>query len=176
MIIFETLFIILLGCLLHFVYEWSHENKIVGWFAAVNESTWEHIKLALVPSFLFIMVDFGTFGDNANYWFGKFIMFIMIIILVPVLFYTEKAIVKRTILWLDVMIFMVSIIYAVLIFDAILGMTSLGLEVLGVIGTIIVFILMALFTFYPPKCFLFMDPRNNKYGFEGHTKGRTRKK
>ena len=165
MIIFETLFIIAIGCLFHFVYEWSHENKLVGWFASVNESVWEHIKLALVPSFLFMLIDFGAFGDNANYWFGKFIMLIMMMVLIPVLFYTGRAIAKRSILWLDIMIFAVSIIYAVLIFDNILRVAPLGLEVFGIIGVIAVFIMVSLFTFFPPKWFIFKDPQNGTYGF-----------
>ena len=38
-----------LGTLLHFVYGWSSSNMLVGLFAAVNESTWEHMKLAFYP-------------------------------------------------------------------------------------------------------------------------------
>ena len=37
------LVISIVGTLLHFVYEWSNHNKIVSLFAAVNESTWEHM-------------------------------------------------------------------------------------------------------------------------------------
>ena len=33
------LFISILGVLLHFTYEWSDDNRIVGLFSAVNEST-----------------------------------------------------------------------------------------------------------------------------------------
>lgn len=42
------------GTLFHFLYDWSNHNKIVGLFAAVNESTWEHIKIALTPTMEFI--------------------------------------------------------------------------------------------------------------------------
>lgn len=41
----------IVGTLLHFLYEMSGHNKIVAIFAAVNESTWEHIKIALTPTF-----------------------------------------------------------------------------------------------------------------------------
>jgi hypothetical protein len=37
-------FVFLLGALLHFVFEWSGESKIVGAMASVNESVWEHFK------------------------------------------------------------------------------------------------------------------------------------
>lgn len=41
-----------LGALLHFLYELSGCNKVVAIFAAVNESTWEHIKICLTPTIL----------------------------------------------------------------------------------------------------------------------------
>ena len=39
------IFAMILGSLLHFTYEWSNENSFVGSFSAINESTWEHLKL-----------------------------------------------------------------------------------------------------------------------------------
>ena len=42
--LFRFIFISVLGVLLHFTYEWSGDNAVVGLFSAVNESTWEHLK------------------------------------------------------------------------------------------------------------------------------------
>lgn len=170
---FEIVFIVVLGCLLHFVYNWSHQNRVVGWLSAINESTWEHIKIALVPGFLSILIDYGEFGGNMNYWFAKFIMLAMMVVLIPVLFYTCKALTKRTILRLDIMIFMVSIVYAVYTFDNIMRMVPLGLEAVGIVGLVVIFLAVALFSFFPPKWFIFVDPRSNKYGFEAHAKDRS---
>jgi len=44
-----AVFIILLGSMLHFTFELSGENPVVGVFSAVNESVWEHLKLAYWP-------------------------------------------------------------------------------------------------------------------------------
>ena len=52
------------GTLAHFLYDFSHHNKIVGLFAAVNESTWEHIKIALTPTFLWSLYDGYLYGAN----------------------------------------------------------------------------------------------------------------
>ena len=38
-------FIIILGSILHFTFEWSGSQVVVGVFSAVNESVWEHFKL-----------------------------------------------------------------------------------------------------------------------------------
>ena len=54
-IVIAIIFISLIGTLLHFMYEWSGHNKVVSLFAAVNESTWEHIKIALTPSFIWTL-------------------------------------------------------------------------------------------------------------------------
>ena len=46
----------ILGTLLHFVYEWSGSNMIVGLFSSTNESTWEHMKLAFYPMLIFSII------------------------------------------------------------------------------------------------------------------------
>lgn len=51
-----------LGTLAHFLYEISHHNKITGLFTAVNESAWEHIKIALTPTILWSLLDGAFFG------------------------------------------------------------------------------------------------------------------
>lgn len=60
-----------LGTLAHFLYEISHHNKITGLFTAVNESTWEHIKIALTPTILWSLLDGALFGTGANYFLAK---------------------------------------------------------------------------------------------------------
>jgi hypothetical protein len=40
------------GSALHFVYGWSSQNALVGLFAPVNESIWEHAKLVFLPPLL----------------------------------------------------------------------------------------------------------------------------
>ena len=47
--IISTIFIIILGTLLHFTYNWSNNNSIVGIYSSINESTWEHLKLVFYP-------------------------------------------------------------------------------------------------------------------------------
>ena len=50
--LFRFIFISVLGVLLHFTYEWSGYNAVVGLFSAVNESTWAHLKLLFFPFLL----------------------------------------------------------------------------------------------------------------------------
>ena len=46
-----------LGTLGHFAYDWSGKSLPVGAFCAVNESTWEHMKLLFFPVLLFTAVQ-----------------------------------------------------------------------------------------------------------------------
>ena len=47
------LFVLISGTLLHFVYGWTNHNVIAGFFAPVNESVWEHMKLLFFPMLLY---------------------------------------------------------------------------------------------------------------------------
>ena len=57
---FIKIFIIIsiIGTLLHFTYEWSNNNFFIGLISAVNESTWEHLKLGFTPLFIFYIYDY----------------------------------------------------------------------------------------------------------------------
>ncbi len=51
---------IVLGSALHFTYAWSNENLLVGLFSAVNESTWEHLKLLVVPATIWAVLRYRS--------------------------------------------------------------------------------------------------------------------
>ena len=48
---------LIFGNLLHFVYNWSGKDRIVAAFAATNESTWEHMKLLVIPWVVWSLVE-----------------------------------------------------------------------------------------------------------------------
>ena len=60
----------LFGTLLHFVYEWTDGNRVIAAFSAVNESTWEHMKLLFLPYFVFAVVEFIVFSEAFRNFFG----------------------------------------------------------------------------------------------------------
>lgn len=61
--ILSFVFVCTLGVLLHFTYDWSVQNPIIGFFSAKNESTWEHLKLIFFP-FLFLTIYQGIRYKN----------------------------------------------------------------------------------------------------------------
>ena len=60
------LFVFLLGALLHFLFEWSGESRIVGLFASVNESVWEHFKQGFWPMFLYAAIEYRFLRGHVN--------------------------------------------------------------------------------------------------------------
>ena len=49
---------IVFGTMLHFLYGWTGENRVVGLYAAVSESTWEHLKLLFFPVLLYTVWEY----------------------------------------------------------------------------------------------------------------------
>ena len=131
----------LIGTLAHFLYDLSGHNKIVGLFASVNESTWEHIKIALTPTFLWSLLDGYLYGVNPNYFFAKFICLLSIIIVIPLIFYSYRLFVKKSIALVDISIFYVSIIISQVLFRYILELSPLDYiyNYLGCVGVFILF-------------------------------------
>lgn len=165
------IFIAVTGTFLHFLYEISHHKKIVALFAAVNESTWEHIKIGITPTIIWSLYDGYVYGMNANYIIGKTLSLLTIIILIPILFYTYTIFTKKAILWIDVICFYVVIIMSQLVFNYFINSQPLPF-IYTYLSGILLFIEIGVymfFTFHPLKNFIFKDPISHKYGLSGHT-------
>lgn len=79
----------LFGTLLHFVYEWSGGNRVVAAFSAINESTWEHMKLLFIPFLVFTVVEFIVFSEAfRNFFAVKAASILLGLVSIPALFYT----------------------------------------------------------------------------------------
>ncbi len=169
--IIGIIFISLIGTLLHFMYEWTGHKKIVSIFAAVNESTWEHIKIALTPTFIWTLYDGAVYGLNENYFVAKTASILVIILLIPILFYGYKLITKKSILIIDITIFYLAIIFSLLTFKYIVNIEPLHFfyRYISVVILFIIFGFYMVLTLLPIKNFLFKDPITKKYGIKGHS-------
>ena len=101
-----SLFIAVVGTLLHFLYAWSGENQIVALFSAVDESVFEHLKIFFVPAFLYSIFYVGR-KEGVSLWCQtKSILLGLLAIIV--LYYVYTGITQRNIDWLNVTIFYVA--------------------------------------------------------------------
>ena len=80
------------GTILHFLYDWTGGSILVAPFSAINESTWEHIKLLFWPLFLFALIQRLFFKDQENYWCVKLAEILLGLVLIPVLFYSYNGV------------------------------------------------------------------------------------
>ena len=156
----------LAGTLLHFLYDWTGQSIGNALISAVNESTWEHMKLLYVPLFLFAVVQSFFFLEYKNFWFVKLIGTLFGLIFIPVLFYTYNGAIGPSPDRLNIAIFFIAAAAAFflewLLFKA--GwprrcLSRLSLGVLLGIG-----VLFIVFTFWPPHIPLFQDPLNGSFG------------
>lgn len=110
-ILFGILFVAIVGTLLHFTYQWSGNNIIVGYFSPVNESVWEHMKMLFFPMLVYGLFKLGTPYDpcrssafSAGILIGTF--------LIPIIFYTYTNLLGRNYLIFDILTFLVSVVIA----------------------------------------------------------------
>ena len=111
--IFGTIFVITLGTLAHFFYDWSGHNTIVGLFTPVNESTLEHMKLVFFPMLLIsIFIIKKMQGDYPCIGLALLSGTLLGTILIPVIFYTYTGILGQNYLVLDIATFVLSVVIA----------------------------------------------------------------
>ena len=162
----------LIGSVLHFLFDWTKHNRFVAFFSAVNESYWEHIKIAIWPVLLLQVVLFSLGG----YQLPSFVPAATISLYsIPVsmvgLVFVYKWFTKRNILWLDISIFFVCIAIAQSIFVLFLEQLApttgtVIISGLFLLGLVVAFLL---FTFRPPKePDVFLDPIKKDYGLRAH--------
>lgn len=167
----SIIIISILGTLFHFLYDISKHNKVVGLFAAVNESTWEHIKIALTPTILWSIYDGYIYGRNPNYFTAKLSSLLILITFIPTIFYLYKYFTNKPIIIVDILIFYIAIILSQFSFYSIIKLQTLGFATnyLSCISIFIVFGFYMVLTLLPIKSFIFKDPITNKFGFKGHS-------
>jgi len=158
--IITVIICIILGIVLHFTYEWSGENMIVGLFSAVNESTWEHLKLIYYPSILMAIIGYFIIGKRSNnYWFSQALGIITAIVFTVVFFYTYTGIIGTNFAWLNIATFVLAVILGGYVTYKILTSRKMyNAEVISIIFLIILFLSFILYTFSPPEIALFQEP------------------
>ncbi len=167
----SILIISIVGTLSHFLYDIFNHNKIIGLFTAVNESTWEHIKIGLTPTILYSLYDGYIFGNNPNYFFAKLCSLLSIIIVIPLIYYSYKSIFNKDITIINILSFYISIIISQFAFKYIIESSPIDFKY-QYISCILLFVLFGsylLLTLLPLELFIFKDPITNKYGFHGHS-------
>ncbi len=96
------------GTLLHFLYELSGGSTLAAVFSAVNESTWEHMKLFFIPAFFFALLQRRFFAGQRDFWCVKLLGISLGLLLIPTVFYTYNGAFGKSPDWLNIGIFILS--------------------------------------------------------------------
>ena len=157
----------LLGTGLHFLFDLTGGSVIVAPFSAVNESTFEHMKLLYFPLLLYALVQYFFFRDESLFWCVKLRGTVLGLALIPILFYTLNGCFGKTPDYINISIFFVAaaatFVYETRKYQSGIPCPRprLSFALLLLIGVCFV-----LFTFYPPKIPLFADPIDGSYGYQ----------
>lgn len=163
--IFSGIFVAILGTVLHFTYEWSDKNVLVGVFSAVNESTWEHLKLLFFPMLITTIIGYFYLGEDVpNFLCAKTIGIIIAILFTVTFFYTYSGILGRFIDSINILSFFVAVILGEYVAYRIMISNFKCKQRNAIVVLSILSLLFIIFTFTPPKIGLFKDPIANDYG------------
>ena len=151
----------ILGVLFHFVYDWTSENRLIGFFVPVNESTWEHLKLIFYPVALVSVLEYYlTRIRFENFLCIKVRSIWVGMLYVITLFYTYSGILGKTVDWFNIVVYFLSLggayCYSC---RRLLGQKPVkNTPALCIISFTTIAILFMVFTLYPPAIGLFAEP------------------
>jgi hypothetical protein len=163
--ILSTIFVLILGTILHFTFEWSDNNLFVGTFSAVNESTWEHLKLLFFPMLITTIVGyFYTKQNTSNYLCAKTQGILVALSFIIVFFYTYTGIIGTNFAFLDISSFFVAVILGEYFSYKKIKSNSSCNNLIAIIVLLLLFLCFVLFTFFTPHIGLFKDPVSGRFG------------
>ena len=156
--IISTIFVMVLGTLLHFTYKWSGNNVIVGIFSPINESIWEHLKLMFFPMLITIIVGYLYKGkDIDNYLSSKVIGTIVMLSFTIVFYYTYSGILGTNYTGVDVSIFFIAVALGQYVSHKLMKTKFHGNNIIAIITLLALLLCFVVFTFFPPNIALFKD-------------------
>jgi hypothetical protein len=167
-----TILELILGTLLHFIYEWSGNNVIIASFSAVNESVWEHLKLVFYPMLILGLIEYYFVKNIANnYIEAKAIGTFTAISFIVISFFTYTGIIGTNFFIIDILIFIISIILGEWTSYKLMkrkNESTIQTKILA--GGILIFLLSCfiIFTYVTPQVNLFRDFTNGTYGITEH--------
>lgn len=172
LILINTILIFLIMFISHNLYNWF-ENNLFAIFFPVNESIWEHMKMIYTTIILFSVVELILFKkfkiEYNNLLLSAYITSITTIIIELIIFIPIYKIIGEnlpiTLITLFVSIFIGQIVNYCIQNKSYIKHSN----IISIILIVITFIIMGYLTYKPPRCFLFFDPIEEKYGINIYT-------
>ena len=167
--VLQFFYISILSTFLHFSYDLTNHVFIFSIIGAVNESTWEHLKIGIFPWFTWFMIR-SYFFSYIGSFFSSFIAIITFMSTITFIFYGSIFILKKHILPISISSFYIGVFIGMLFEYLTINIYYPILELIGAIGCISIIIIGLMWTYHPLKFFLTQDTRYRRYGIEAHGK------
>lgn len=173
-IVWGMLFIAILSTLMHFLYNISGKLILTALISPINESVWEHLKLSLLPTFIWWICSYFYLKKNNDIilkkWiFSAIISFLICIIFITVFYYTYTGAFGIHSLVLDVLGLLIGIVlgqnYAYKTYQY-ADIKPIHYIIIFCLFSVLL-ILFVIFTFNPPHIPIFKDGITGKYGLKG---------
>ncbi len=160
--------IIIVGSVLHFLYELSNKSTLGAVFGPVNESLWEHLKLGYWSLAFFMLIEYWYVRKYTNSFFiAKTIGILAMNLLIVLGVYAYTAISKKHIFILDIGLFILGALLCQYIsFRIMKGNVNSAVNRAGLVGFVLIGIILVYFTFRPLHFSIFKDPSRGTYGIE----------
>lgn len=159
--------ILLLGSALHFAFGLSGHWRPLALVAAVNESVWEHLKLAFWPGFAWAGLEWATIRRQMpNFWVAKAAGLLVMPLVIVGGFYTYTAILGDHSLAVDILLFLLAVVLGQLASSRLATVASQA-PVLTAAGVIVLLALVAAFSllsYFPPHMELWRDSASGGFG------------
>ena len=185
--IFSIILVFILGTLLHFTFDWSNKNVFIGSFSAVNESTWEHLKLLFFPMIITTIIGYFYLSKTTPSFLCARVFSIISSILpgwiLPSLINASNDLVAISLLIgskqetvitsgvssiiksapVNCSFYIATLIGEYISYRLMLSKFNCNTKKALILLSILLF-LFVLFTYFPPKIMLFKDPISGTYG------------
>ena len=152
-------FIGLIGAALHFTFEMSNFSSMdVAYFSAVNESTWEHLKMVFFPGLMFALIQYTYVRDVVNnYIIAKVAGLFIMPLVIAVGWYIYAPILGRSYFPADLFLFYLAVFVGQVVSYKLLSRPPLEKKYtqVAIVLFLVMFAAFSTFTFYPPNIFLF---------------------
>ena len=167
----STLFLSVLGAGFHFLNDWTANSVWTVWFAPVNESIWEHLKLLFFPGLLLIILDILFSAKITAYpqrIFASQVCGIFAgMLFITAAYYTVYGITGRNFDWLNITLFVTGCVLSqfLTLRDLQRNLAALAIMRWTALLTVLLFLyLFVRFTHFPPQLPFFMDMQTGIYG------------
>lgn len=165
--------VVFMGSLLHFVYGWFG-GEVWASVGAVNESTWEHLKLLFWPLFIMTIPAYYLYGKDFRIFLpARAVAILTGMAFIVSAFYTYSGILGYNFLAADIATFVVGVVMGYIVNYRLIKRGERTMfherDMSFISACALAFVLalaavFVIFTYYPPHIAVFQDPVTGYYG------------